>query len=392
MRRWPRHAALGAVVLLGLAGSSMMFSPVRDGVCAALLLADFVAGERPSLFKSLTSEPEVSSDTLHVNDSLSVPFDLFSPASEDPAAAIIFAHGLAHRGNQDPRVRSQALRLARAGFTVMTPDLAQMKSYELGFRDADAVVACVEHLRRTPGVDRTKIGVFAPSFGAGPVLIAISRPQIRDHVRFGLTFGGYFNLAQTLRYTLTGEIRGGGHTGRVDIASNRHNRWKFLGGNLNWLPPSPSRDQELKLLVGSKLKDPRLDIHPALGRITDLERRMVVFIDNEDPAAFDSLFSSLPSSIHARLDTMSLYRYTPDIRAKLLIAHSESDTKVPFTESLLLSQHLPNAPPPKVFIMGVFEHVDLKLEWDSFRAVRQDVLPGLTQLWSVVYHLLRQQR
>ena len=63
-----------------------------------------------------------------------------------------------------------------------------------------------------------------------------------------------------------------------------------------------------------------------------------------------------------------------------------------FTESLALSRHLPGAPEPVVVIVSLFSHVDLKVEWRSLEVVWQDVLPGLRQLWSLTYHLLRQQR
>jgi hypothetical protein len=376
---------------MGLAGIFLLFPPVRQAAWTTLFLADFLAGQGSSPFKLLTSAPLETSHTLLIGDTLAVPFDLYRPPSVEPAPALLFTHGLAHRGKEDPRVRSHSRRLARSGFVVMAPDLEQMKHYRLDFRDVEATIASVDYLRHLDGVDSTRIGVVAPSFGAGPVLIALSRPQVRDRVRFALVFGGYYDLKRTLRYTLTGAYEAEGYAGQIDVAANRHNRWKFLRGNARLLPPSPSREQYLRF-ASAKIDSPLLDIRPLLSDFSQEEQRALIFMDNEDPARFDSLYAALPASIHAWIDTFSLHHYTQDLRASLLIAHSRADDKVSFTESLALSRNLPNAPEPLVVIVGLFAHVDLKLKWESLEVVRKEVLPGLLQLWSLAHHLLGQQR
>lgn len=387
MRRLSKWVIRTVVILLALAVISLLFPPTRRALWTTLFLADFVAGDSPSLFKRLTPDPVVTSDSLTVDDSLRVSFDLYRAPADKPTAALLFTHGFAHRGNRDPRVQAQARRLARAGFAVMTPDLQQMKTYRLGFQDVDAVVACLQFLRQLPGIDSTRIGVVAPSFGAGPVLIATSRPEVRDHVHFGLIFGGYYDLRRTLFYTLTGAYDAEGQVGRMNHSANRHNRWKFLRGNLHLLPPSPSRGAYTDFLT-AKIDDPDLDIRPVLDRFSSAEQRLLAFMDNEDPARFDSLFASVPPSFHAWIDTLSLHYYAPDIRTRLLIVHSDADDKVHYTESLALGQALANAPLPTVIIVSVFAHVDLSLEWRSFQMLRQKVLPGLGQLWSLGHHLL----
>jgi dienelactone hydrolase len=382
LAKWIFRISVGLFLALCF---SLLFPSVRHAVWTTLFLADFVAGENPSLFKRLTDSPTAVRDTLSLASGLQVPFDLYRTPSEDRSPAIIFTHGFAHEGYRDPRIQAQSRRLARAGFAVMAPDLQQMKHYQLGFEDADALTGCLAYLRQHPQIDSTRIGVIAPSFGAGPVLIAISRPQVCDQVQFGLIFGGYFDLKRTLTYTLTGAYDAEGQTGLIDPSKNRHNRWKFLHGNAHLLPPSSSREQFL-LFVEAKRKDPGLDIHPALPNLDPAERRTLTFMDNENPALFDSLFATIPGEFHAWIDTLSLHHYAPDITAPLLIVHSRGDNKVHFSESLTLARSLPNAHPP--LIVGLFSHVDLKLEWSSFGVLWNEVLPGLKKLWSLAHQLL----
>ena len=80
--------------------------------------------------------------------------------------------------------------------------------------------------------------------------------------------------------------------------------------------------------------------------------------------------------IPAWVDTLSLAPYAPRITARLLIVHSRADAKVPFTEALSLSRNLPLAPPPRVVIVSLFEHMDLKLEWRSLDAAGRPLTPG----------------
>ena len=391
MRRLAKGIGRSVLAIAALLGISLLFSAPRDAVWSLLFFADMAAGDRPSLYKRLTHPPTVSADTLVLADGLTVPFDLYHPRTETPAAALVLTHGLAHLGNRDPRVKALSRRLARAGFVVMAPDLLQMKTYKLGFRDVDALVASLNPLHGLPEVDPQKVGVIGPSYGAGPVLIAISRPSVRNRVRWAFLFGGYYDLRRALRYTLTGAYDAEGYTGRIGLEGNRHNRWKFLRGNVDLLPPSPSREEYIAFL-SAKLDSPALDIRPALSRFSDAEQRTLIFIDNEDPARFDSLYATAPPSIHAWVDTLSMVHYTPGIAAHLLISHSIGDNKVHFTESLTLGRRLPNAPEPHVAVVGLFSHVDLTLKWHSLKALWQEVIPDLGRVWGLAYRLLRKRR
>ena len=106
-----------------------MFDTVRDALWAAAFIRDFVAGERPTLFKRLGGEPQVTQHTTDEPGRRPVPFDLYMTPSRSSAArpALVVAHGFAHEGAHDPRLEALCRRLARLGWIVMTPEFAQMK-------------------------------------------------------------------------------------------------------------------------------------------------------------------------------------------------------------------------------------------------------------------------
>lgn len=377
-------------LLAGLAlGASVLYlAPVRSAVWTTLMISDFLAGESASLFKFLSPTPATSRDTLAAPDG-PLPFDLYNPSRGEPHAGLILVHGFAHKGNQDPRIREHAGRLARAGFAVMAPDLRDMKTYRLGFADARSLEACIAHLRRLPQVDSARVGLLAPSFAAGPALIALSRsPQ---PLRFALIVGGYCDLRETLRYTLTGAYGEPGDEQLRGPARNRRSRWKFLAGNLDHLPPSPSRS-ELGLFMERQMRNPRPPVEPRLARFTAGEQALVRFMANEDPQLFDSLYAAVPAPVRAWVDTLSLDHYLGANRTPLLLVHSTTDGKVPYTESLRLSRSLPRTTSSRLYIIDLLAHVDLSLRLDSLAALWNHTLPGLGRLWLLAYHLLGHAR
>jgi len=380
-----RAAVTALAVVLGLA----TLPAVRDGLWATLFLADFVAGPKPTLYKRLTEAPAVTGHCL-TGDGPGIPYDLYTPPGR-PRAAAVLTHGMAHRGRRDPRVRQQAERLARAGYLVMAPDLARMQAYGLSFDDVEAAARCVRFVASQPSVEGLTVGAVAPSFGAGPVLIALSRPEVRDLCDFALIFGGYYDLKRTLEYTLTGAYNAEGYRGRIDPIVNRHNRWKFLHGNVGLLPESDSRSL-LAHIAAERIEDPgRADGH-LVARLEPVERLVLEFMANETPARFDSLYDCLPQPLTAWVDTFSLDHYSDQIHSRLLIVHSDADDKVSFTEGLSLSRNLPAAPPPRLAVVSVFQHMDLNLSWSSASAVIGQGLPDALTLWRLAYDLMRQRR
>lgn len=379
-----RHVAAFA---LAIATVALVLRPVRDGVWAALFLLDFLAGGDSTVYKRLTSAPVVTCDSLPSGGRGAVPYDLYRPAPgrrrPDPR------HG--HRGRLDPRVREQAERFARAGYLVLAPDLLRMRSYGRNFEDVDAVERCVQHLNSLSAGTGAPLGAVAPSFGAGPVLIALSRPGVRDLASFALIFGGYYDLGRTLRFTLTGACDAEGHSGRVDPSVNRRNRWKFLHGNIGLLPASPGRAL-LEEIAAARADDPERDDAQQAEGLGPAERSALEFMANEEPDCYDSLYARLPVAITAWVDTFSLQHYTAGLRARLLIVHSDADDKVSFTESLALSRDLPGAPAPRLVVVSLFRHMDLALSRDSVMALFGSVLPDVLALWRLSFDLMRLRR
>lgn len=367
-----------------------MFVTLRDSLWAAAFIRDFIAGERPTLFKRLGGTPVVAQHVTDKSGRRQVPFDLYITPSRSsaPRPALIVTHGFAHEGAHDPRLEALCRRLARLGWIVMTPEFPQMKRYQLGLDDTEDLETAWLALTRRPDVDPTHVGVLAFSFGAAPMLIGLAREPMRSRVSFGLVFGGYFDLHTTMKYVLTGAYDCEGYRGRAALATHNDDRWKFLGGNMHLIPDSPTRARFLTLVDS-------LEGHvPATANISGFsEPEQVLFrlIDNRDPDRFDALYAKAAPYVDHWVRTMSPCYTADGISARLVIVHSETDQKTHFSESVAMSRGILNAPPPRLAILNAFAHVDLKLNLRSLRAITSEVIPGMRQLWSVGLSLVKEQ-
>lgn len=364
----------------------LMFRTPRDGVLSALMIMDMAAKDKPSFYKTITAEPSVLSDSIRMDDGKWLYFDIYRTDETKATAGMIVTHGFTENGKDDKRLQSMAKRLARAGFVIMVPDLTHMKEFRLSFQDVDELALCFDHFKNLKSVDSNKIGMMAFSFGTGPVLISMTRPEISERVKFGVLFGGYYDLKRSLKYTLTGAYDAEGYSGQGEV-TDKNDRWEFLLGNSSLV----KSDGTFEYLIQKKIDDMEYDIMQDAMWLTEEEMNVLAFINNADPERFDELYEHIPASFKTWIDTLSLYHYSERIQSKLLIGHSEGDRVVHYTESLSIARNVPNAPEPFVVVMGLFTHVNLKIDWESLPAVLNETLPGLYGLWQLTFQLLQQR-
>lgn len=364
---------------------------LRDAFWTAAFLRDFVAGERPTLFKRLTGQPVVTSHVTAEPGRRPVAYDLYVIPSRQrtPQPALIVAHGFTPEGARDPRLQALCVRLARLGWLVMAPQFPQMRRYQLGLEDTDDLQTALCALTRRPDVAGGRVGVLAFSFGVAPVLIGLARESIRARTSVALTFGGCFDLRHAMKYALTGAYDQAGLSGRRPLQSEGDDRWKFLKGNLHLIPDSPTRDRFVHML-DARIANPQAQVDSA--EFSDAEREVFELMDNRDPDQFESLYTSAAPYVDAWVRALSPSTVAARITTPMVIVHSDTDHRTHHSESLALSRAMPDAPPPQLAIVNVFSHVDISFHWRSLTSFRRDVLPSARLMWAVVLRLVRERR
>lgn len=306
-----------------------------------------------------------------------------------PRPAIVVTHGFTHQGQEDPRLQGLCRRLARAGFVVVAPAFDEMRHYRLGLDDLADLEAVVAALAADPDIDAATIGVMAFSFGSAPALIGLSRPPLRDQIRYAVIFGGYFDLRRTFKYVLTGAYDACGHQGRLPLPQHGDDRWKFLHGNLQMLPPSPT-SARFAAIAAARVADP--DAPADIDGCSDAERAAFALIANRDPDRFDTLYAATGPEVDGWVQRLSPVHTAGGITARLFLVHSYTDQKCPFVESVAMSRAVSTAPPPFLALLDTFAHVDLRLNWRSIPSLVRVGLPGLLSVWRVVRAVMAEAR
>jgi dienelactone hydrolase len=311
--------------------------------------------------------------------------DLYLPGPQGRQAGILLNHGVIDTGKDDPRLRRFATILCQAGFVVIVPDLKGMRSFRIAPSDVDEIRAAFSHFISRREVKPDSCGLFGFSYGAGPTIIAACQPEVRDRVRFVVSFGGYYDLKNVLSFIATGHFEFRGK--RYFRKPQEYGKWVFLANNLDWVE-SPDDRAVLRKILKLKLRDEHAPIEPFLSQLGWEGKNVLNLLSHADPSQTDSLVRRLPPAIRSFMAELSVFPALKDLRAHLILAHGEDDDLVPFTETLRIAEAAPD--PGKVYmkILKTFSHVDPEERPLTLKNLFSFYLPEGWKLFLLTFHLL----
>jgi len=311
--------------------------------------------------------------------------DLYLPHREGKRGGILLNHGVIDTGKDDPRLKRFASVLCRAGFVVFVPDLKGMRSFRIAPSDIEEIKAAFSHLLIRQEVRPDSCGLFGFSYGAGPTIIAACRPEIRDQVRFVISFGGYYDLKNVLSFIATGHFEFQGH--RYFRKPQEYGKWVFLANNLDWIQSAEDR-AVLRKILKVKLRDEHAPIDSLLSQLGGEGRNVLNLLSHTDPSQTESFIRKLPPEIRASMNALAVAPVFRDLRATLILAHGEDDDLIPFTETLRLAQAAPY--PARVYmkILKTFSHMDPEQKTLTWENLFSFYLPEGWKLFFLIFHLL----
>ena len=379
VRRW--------VVLGAIAVSLVSVWPLARDAAFSLALLRHLA--RPLESGPLTRwTPEPHRDDLTVpTPGRGLAARLFQPGGTPRRTGVVLVHGVNETGKDDPRIIWVADLLARAGFVVLTPDFTGFKSLTLRASDIDEIVASIRFLQgRMTGGGQGRVGLVAFSYGAGPAVVAAADPAVRDHLRFVVSFGGYYDLANVITFVTTGRYEYRGEQGQ--LAPNPYNRWIFLKYNLDLLKDPVDR-AILGRIARQQSEPPSEEAGALAAGLTPEGRAIYELMGNQDPARVPALLRQLDPDVAAQIARLSPSRAVKDVRAHLFIAHSDPDEFIPFTESLRLAEAAPDSSRVHLAILGSFRHVRPAFPPFTWSSLWSFYLPEGRKMFWFVFRLLR---
>jgi acetyl esterase/lipase len=260
-----------------------------------------------------------------------IPTDIYSGSrSHFP---LLLVHGVNETGKNSPEVKPFAEALAGSGFRVVVPQFERLTRQNVTPEDIDDVASVFDSLQ-------SEAAIACVSYGCGPALIAASRPEIRDRVRFVLTFGAYFDMTETLQFIITSPPS--------ELA---YSKWIYMKANLD-LVRNENDEKSMKELFQSRNRD-----------------------------EFNARLEAIPL-LKDRTERLSPSRYIDGIRARLIVVHLGSDPCVPSSESVRMVEaakalHIPYS----LTILGMYGHT--RPVWPAF-GIRSFLGFYIPQSWKFI--------
>ncbi|MDB4931821.1 MAG: hypothetical protein JWM10_4305, partial [Myxococcaceae bacterium] len=125
---------------------------------------------------------------------------LLVPRGAGPWRAVVVAHGVHHRGIDEPRTLAFVRALARGGVAVLCPQLDALADYRVSPATVTEMRAAVAWASAQPWAEGHRAGLVGISFGGGLALIAATDPALRGRLSFVASVGGHHELARVARF------------------------------------------------------------------------------------------------------------------------------------------------------------------------------------------------
>lgn len=379
---------LAALLLLA---AVLLFAQIRLGILTAFFIWDVlrpVQGPVPASRIWMPAPQVAEAEVAIPLRGRVLRADLYHAPSRKNQAGILLTHGMIEAGKGDPRLMHFARSLARSGFVVLVPELRGMKSLRVLLSDVEDIVAAFRYLRSLKDeVDEGKMGLLGFSYGAGPTLLAAAQPEIRGQVKFVVSFGGYYDPVNVIRFITTGYYEYGVEKGFGQ--PEPYGRRIFTMNNLDYVGNERDRERLKTLFAGEGRMDQkrRLDLRADLS---PSGKALYELLTNTDPERVENLLKRTDSRFQSYLHRLSLAPAVSLIPGYFIIGHGKGDPLIPYTESLRLANAVPRRDQVHVAILDLFTHVDpaeKKFRTGEWVTV---YLPSLLRFYFLVYDLLRQ--
>ena len=325
---------------------------------SALALEDIVAGEEFSRLKAKTSRP-IRRTVEYTVEGRRHTGDLYlSP--EGSRAGIVLVPGVVPQGKDDIRLVRVAQTFARLRFAVLVPEIESLRRYHTRADDVREVADAFRYLiSRSDLIPEGRAGIAGFSYGGGIVMLAALEPDIREQVRYVMSFGGYFNVNNLVTYFTTGYYREGEKGRWLYRYPDPYLKWVFTLSNTDLVERSKDRLTLRDYFKG--LSDENayaVDMVP--DNLAPDAQALFDLLVNEKPKRVPALIDKLSPRMRREIDGINPSAHDfSQMRADVILLHGRSDIMIPYTESVALAKVLP-ADQVKLFLIKGYAHTNVR--------------------------------
>lgn len=355
----------------------IIYPTLKRATISALFFYEVLKGS-DSILASLTEEPRIL-EVRFKSSIREIKADLYLPSGKGKSGGIVLVHGLVDTGKDDPRLIHLAKSLSRAGWVTLVPDFEGMRAFKIRLTDIDEIVDSFLYLFSHERVKKDKVGILGFSYGAGPTILSAIDHRIRERVSFIVSFGGYYDIRNLIRFVTTGT-----HDYKEEkyfLMPMDYAKWAFLQSNLDFIKNENDR-RLLKIILEKKTEREGADLKTLSDSLGPEGRAVFNLITNKDPHKVDSLISELRPELKDMMDRLSIKGKIGNIRAQIFLVHGRDDDAIPFTESLKMADDMKDKKRLHLYILKIFVHVD------PLGRKTLAYVPSVFKFYSLVYNFM----
>jgi dienelactone hydrolase len=349
--QWLLLAMAAVAILLAFAGWPMLRVHLQS-----VAVLDLVGDKPvPSWLRRFVSEPIAVRDLQLPLESGPVRARLYTPLHSKNAPAIVVLHGVHHLGIDEPRLENFATAMAACGVRVLTPELPDIKDYQVGANSIATIGESAEWLTREDS--GRPVGVMGLSFSGGLSLLAATDPKYQQNIRFVMAVGSQDEMSRVATYYETGEdVRPNGT--EETLAPHEYGPLVLEYEHVGEFVPAQDVAPIRAVLRAHLYEDPIAE-HAALRRLSTAQTAEAkALMDTTLPATRTALERA--DERHAEdMAAVSPHGRLATLKTPVYLLHGAGDNIIPSAETEWMASELPKRSLKAVLISPVLSHLDL---------------------------------
>ncbi|HYM81759.1 MAG TPA: hypothetical protein VEY91_10180 [Candidatus Limnocylindria bacterium] len=352
----------------------------------ARVLDELRAPRADSWLRRTTPTPREHEVTLEANG-IRLVADVYRPPAPARAHPLLFIPGAVPEGKDEPRVPPFARLLARAGFTVVVPDLTSLRALRVHPDNEIELGAALEAVAANRELaPNGTAGLFGVSYAGGLALLVALDPAHAARVKFVATVGAYADLDTALHFLATGRTlwRGRPHV----VTPAPYGRLVFLRTFEEFIVSIPDRER-LAAMTRRRTADPVAPLGDLAAELGPEGRLLYDLFETARPEQVPGMIERLPPALRERMAVLSPARRNfKSLRARLYLVHARDDGTFPVSDMDRIAALARPYVPVHNVALAALEHVDLE-PWSRrpWEFLRRD-LPEAWRLGSWWWALL----
>lgn len=320
----------------------------------------------------ITLTPTVTTRVLD-DHGKQIALDIYKSKLAFHGKLVIFPAANEH-GKDDPRLQKLANLFARTGLKVYLPTLTNLNRERFHpdvLKEMEAVIKFAHDQE-----PKLPLHVLSFSLAVGAELIVAAREDLRDNLDLIIGMGGYYDLAQVVRFHTTHEP-----------APDPFGLWLFARYYSQFLPKTDA--QVFYQIADRKWQNPNSDISDLAPLLGSKGQQALAFLLNKDASKFEELLTALPNELKNFFEELDPKLAIADLEAEVLLLHSIHDPVIPFEESQKLMTALREHKKEARFIeLQVFDHVNPVLPPVTLKNIFTLYLPEFGRLYLAVFRIV----